>query len=88
MKAIAFRVLFFHTILLFPVAVQAQTPSNVQGYPEVGAPTYNYSGAYSALYLDASQFCASGFDFTAHSCKTGGSMWQAIASAIAFPPKH
>jgi len=57
--------------------IEAQT-SPTQGYPQIGPPTYSYS----ALYLDASQFCTNGFDFVNHTCLAGGNMWQAIKSAI------
>lgn len=51
-----------------------------------------YSYPYSALYVDASQFCANGFNSVLHGCNppSGGTgantgMWEAIAAAAASP---
>lgn len=68
-------------VLFGALIAQAQIqPPNTQGYPQVGAPTYSYS----ALYLDASQFCTAGFNFAMHGCGANGNtgMWEAIAAAI------
>lgn len=81
MKVTRLGVLLSLPILLSTVVTQAQTASSVQGYPQIGPPTVSYS----ALYLDASQFCAQGFNFALHGCNPVGStgMWEAIAAAIA-----
>jgi hypothetical protein len=72
------------TIPFLSLVVRAQTSPNTQGYPQIGPPSY----AYSPIFIDASQFCTYGFNFSSHSCNdapppgtTKGSMWQAIASA-------
>ena len=81
------RLAVYLSILFSKSFVYAQTASTVQGYPVVGSAIDNYSGTYSSLYLDASQFCTSGFNLTAGGCNPSGrtGMWEAIAAAIASP---
>lgn len=68
------------TILFSAVLVEAQA-YQPNAYP------------YSALYVDASQFCTGGFNAVLHTCinssnstgSSGNTMWEAISAAIASP---
>lgn len=80
MKVMELRFLLSLAAVLFgtlPLEAQTNTP---------------YSYPYSALYVDASQFCANGFNSVLHGCNPPGGgtgantgMWEAIAAAAASP---